>query len=136
MRASRGRRARAGQAADRGALTLGYVVAVPVFLAGLMVIVQAALWYLARQAALAAARQGADAARVLHAPPDAGPIAALAFAKSAASGYLLAPQASDAGSAARTVRVLVRGRVPALIPGVPITVSQSARAPVERFTEP
>jgi hypothetical protein len=132
------RRSRAHRApqADRGALTLGYVIAVPVFLAGLMVIVQAALWYLARQAALAAARQGADAARVLDAPPGAGPSAALAFARSAAPGYLLAPQASAAGSTARTVRVLVRGRVPALIPGVPITVSQSASSPVERFTVP
>ena len=132
----RGRRARPNPDADRGALTLGYVIVVPVFLAGLMVIVQASLWYLARQAALAAARQGADAARVLDAPPGAGPSAALAFARSAASGYLLAPQASDADSSARQVRILVRGRVPALIPGVPITVSQSVRAPVERFTVP
>ena len=41
---------------DLGALTLSYVIIVPVFLAAVMVIVQTSLWYLARQAALAAAR--------------------------------------------------------------------------------
>ena len=58
---------------DRGALTLSYVVIVPVFLLVVMAIAQTSLWYLARQAALAAARQGADAARAQHAPLDAGP---------------------------------------------------------------
>jgi Flp pilus assembly protein TadG len=121
---------------DRGALILSYVIIVPVFLAALMVIVQAALWYLARDAALAAARQGADAARVLHAPPGAGPTAALAFARSAASGYLLQPRATPFGSTPGTVRITVTGRVPGLIPGLPITVSQAAQAPVEKFTTP
>ena len=73
----------------------------PVFLAAVMVIVQTSLWYLARESALAAARQGADAARVLNAPLGAGPSAALAFARSAASGYLLGPAASTAGSSQR-----------------------------------
>ena len=69
MRAIRYRRRGRG---DHGALTLSYVIIVPVFLAAVMVIVQTSLWYLARQAALAAARQGADAARVLNAarPPS------------------------------------------------------------------
>ena len=49
---------------DSGALPLSYVIIVPVFLLALMVITQAAMWFLARSAALAAARQGADAARV------------------------------------------------------------------------
>jgi Flp pilus assembly protein TadG len=120
---------------DAGALTLSYVIIVPLFLAALMAIVQASMWYLARQAALAAARQGADAARVLHAPPGAGRRAALAFAKSAASGYLLDPNAA-AQITATTVQITVSGRVPDLIPGLPITVSQTAVAPVERFTTP
>jgi Flp pilus assembly protein TadG len=121
---------------DRGALTLSYVIIVPVFLAAVMVIVQASLWYLARQAALAAARQGADAARVLDAGPGAGPRAALDFARSAASGYLLGPSATAAGSTATTIQVRVTGRVPALVPGVVISVSQVVQAPVERFTTP
>jgi Flp pilus assembly protein TadG len=121
---------------ERGALILTYVIIVPVFMAALMVIVQGSLWYLAREAALAAARQGADAARVLHAPSGAGQRAALAFARSAASGYLLHPQASELGSTATTVQITVTGGVPALVPGLPITVSQVAQAPVEQFTTP
>ena len=121
---------------DAGALTLSYIIIVPVFLAALMVVVQASMWYLARQAALAAARQGADAARVLNAPAAAGRRAALQFARSAASGYLLDPQASVAGSTATVVQVTVRGHVPDLIPGMVIQVSQVARAAVERFTTP
>ncbi|MGO9078938.1 MAG: TadE/TadG family type IV pilus assembly protein [Streptosporangiaceae bacterium] len=122
--------------ADGGAFTLSYVIIVPVFLAGLMVIVQASVWYLARQAALAAARQGADAARVLDAAPGAGPQTAVSFARSAASGYLLSPAASSAGSTAGTVEVTVTGTVPSLVPGLRLTVRQSAALPVERFTTP
>jgi len=101
-----------------------------------MVIVQASLWYLAREAALAAARQGVDAARVQGAQPGAGVGAALAFARSAASGYLLGPQASPLGSTPSTIQITVSGQVPALVPGLPITVSQVAQAPVEKFTTP
>jgi Flp pilus assembly protein TadG len=117
-------------------MTLSYVIIVPVFLAALMVIVQASMWYLARQAALAAARQGADAARVLHAPAGAGRAAALQFARTAASGYLLNPQATPQGSTATTVQITVSGKVPDLIPGMVISVSQVAQAPVEQFTTP
>jgi Flp pilus assembly protein TadG len=121
---------------DRGALTLSYVVIVPVFLVAVMVIAQASLWYLARQAALAAARQGADAARAQGATLDAGPRAALAFARQSASGYLLGPAATTAGSSPGTVEVTVSGHAPSLVPGVVINVRQVARAPVEQFTTP
>ncbi|SRR6266567_788845 len=132
MRATRYRRHGRG---DRGALTLSYVIIVPVFLLAVMIIAQASLWYLGRQAALAAARQGADAARVVGAPLGAGPRAALAFARSAASGYLLGPSAVSRKSST-TVAITVRGKVPSLVPGVAINVSQVARAPVEQFTTP
>jgi Flp pilus assembly protein TadG len=121
---------------DAGALTLGYVIVVPVFLVSVMATAQASLWFLARQAALAAARQGADAARVPGAVAGGGVRAAIAFARTAAGGYLESPEASAAGSNGRTVQITVRGRVPSLVPGVPIEVSQVARAPVERFTTP
>ncbi len=121
---------------DRGALTLSYVIIVPVFLLAVMVIAQASLWYLARQAALAAAQQGADAARARNAPPGAGPRAALAFARQAASGYLLGPTATTPRSNQQTVEIAVSGHVPSLVPGVVINVKQVARAPREQFTTP
>ncbi len=129
------RRRRRGRG-DLGALTLSYVIIVPVFLAAVMVIVQTSLWYLARQAALAAARQGADAARVLNAPLNSGPSTALAFARTSASGYLLGPMASTAGSSQGTVEVTVTGQAPSLVPGIVIKVTQVARAPVEQLTTP
>jgi hypothetical protein len=119
---------------DRGSLTLSYVIIVPVVLLALMVFTQAALWYLAREAALTAARQGAAAARVQHAPPGAGPRAALAFARAAGAGYLTDPGASAGGSSAETVQITVTGRAPSFVPGLAVSVSQTARAPVERFT--
>ena len=119
---------------DRGALTLSYVIVMPVFLLSLMVIVQAAVWYMARETALAAARQGADAARTAQQPPGRGAQVAVAFARSAAPGFLLAPAASAAGSSASTVMIRVTGRVPSLVPGMVIRVSEVVTAPVERFT--
>jgi TadE-like protein len=118
---------------DRGALTLGYVVIIPVFLAALMVIAQASVWYLARETAIAAARQGADIARTARTPPGQGAAAAVAFASQAAPGFLLRPSASAAGSSAQTVRITVTGHVPSLVPGMVITVTEVVTAPVERF---
>jgi Flp pilus assembly protein TadG len=119
---------------DDGALTLSYVIIIPVFLAGIMVIVQASVWYLARETAIGAARQGADVARTAHPPPGRGAEAAIVFARQAAPGFLLEPSASAAGSSAATVRIRVTGRVPSLVPGMMLTVSEVVTAPVERFT--
>jgi hypothetical protein len=125
---------RKGARGDAGALTLSYLIVIPAFLAGVMVIVQACVWYLARETAIAAARQGADVARTAQPPPGRGAAAAVAFASQAAPGFLLGPSASAAGRSAQTVRITVRGRVPSLVPGMVITVSEVVTAPVERFT--
>jgi len=128
------RRAGSSLRRDHGALTLSYIVLIPVFLAGIMMIVQACVWYLARETAIAAARQGADVARTAHPPPGSGAAAAVIFARKAAPGFLLGPSASAAGSSAVTVRITVTGRVPSLVPGMVIKVSEVVTAPVERFT--
>jgi Flp pilus assembly protein TadG len=125
---------RLGVRQEEGALTLGYVIIVPVFLTAIMVIVQASVWYLARETAIAAARQGADVARTAHPPPGEGIAAAIIFASQAAPGFLLLPSASAAGSSAQTVRITVSGQVPSLVPGMVITVREAVTAPVERFT--
>lgn len=107
---------------------------IPVFLASIMVIVQACVWYLARETAIAAARQGADIARTAQRPPGSGAAAAVAFARRAAPGFLLAPAATTSGSSAATIRIVVTGRVPSLVPGLVLTVRETVTAPVERFT--
>jgi len=108
----------------------------PAFLLAIMMMIQASFWYLARQTALAAARQGVDAARAQNAPLSAGPRAAVAFAQSAGARYLLGPSATDLGSTAQTVQIQVTGHVVSFIPGVHWQISQVAQAPVEQFTTP
>jgi hypothetical protein len=118
---------------DTGALTLTYVVVLPCVLLFIMVMVQASFWFLARDAALAAARQGADAARAYGASPAAGPGAALAFARQAGDGYLLDPAASSGGSTGTTISITVRGHVPSFVPGVVVRIKETVQAPLERF---
>ncbi|MBO0822363.1 MAG: pilus assembly protein [Actinobacteria bacterium] len=118
---------------DSGALILGYVAVLPFVFVFLMVIIQGAFWFLAREAALAAARQGADAARTLEASRTAGSTAAVAFARAAGSGYLLDPRAETRGSNNATVSITVTGHVPSFVPGLVVSVSETARVPVEEF---
>lgn len=124
--------------ADResGALTLGYVIVFPAFLFAVMAVAQITFWYLANQTALAAARQGVDAARELNAPAGAGPQAALSFAQRAGSGYLSSVTASAAGSTPQTIQIRVKGHAPSIVPGFIIGVNEVAQGPVERFTTP
>lgn len=118
---------------DRGALILSYVAVLPFVFLFLMVVIQAAFWFLARDAALAAARQGADAARAFNAPRTAGPAAALAFARAAGAGYLQNPSATADGSSNATVSITVSGYVPSFVPGLRVNVSETAQAPAEEF---
>jgi hypothetical protein len=118
---------------DRGALTLSYVAVMPFVFLLIMVLIQASFWFLARNAALAAARQGADAARALHATRAEGPRAALAFARQAGPGYLEDPEASAAASSGPTISITVSGHVPSFVPGLVVTVSETVQAPAEQF---
>lgn len=118
---------------DGGALTLSYVVVLPVVFLFLMSVIQASFWFLARDAALAAARQGADAARAVGSSLTAGQSTALGFARQAGSGYLMNPSAAVRHSNATTISVTVAGRVPSFVPGLTVRVSETVQAPVEEF---
>lgn len=118
---------------DRGALTLSYVAILPFVFVVVMTLIQTSLWFLARNAALAAARQGVDAARAFDASRPAGPAAALAFARQAGHGYLEEPQASEVGSTSTTISITVSGHVPSFVPNLVLSVSETAQGPVEGF---
>jgi Flp pilus assembly protein TadG len=133
MTPDEGRASRWRDDRDRGALTLSYVAVLPFVFVLIMVVIQASLWFLARNAALAAARQGADAARAFQASRAAGPAVALAFAHQAGQGYLEDPQATAAGSTSTTISITVSGHVPSFVPGVVISVSETVQAPAETF---
>src|SRR5215469_12529762 len=119
---------------DSGAVTLSYVIIVPVFLLAILVVVQASVLYLAKQTALAAARHGADVARTTKPPAgaSAGAAAAIAFARSAGPGFLTGVSAKSRGTLT-TVTVTVSGRAFSLIPGRPFPIREVVTAPVERF---
>ncbi|WP_395110239.1 TadE/TadG family type IV pilus assembly protein [Actinomadura sp. SCN-SB] len=121
---------------DRGSVTLEVVILAPGILLLLAVILQAAWWYMARSAAHAAAAEGVRAARILGAPPGAGADAARRFAADVAAGQLRQVTADTSGSDATTVAVTVRAQAPTFLPGFDLGVSQTVRAPRERFTVP
>ncbi|WP_243719776.1 TadE family protein [Actinomadura sp. KC06] len=121
---------------DRGSITLETVIAVPVALLAVMLIINAALWYHARNTALAAAQEGVRTARAYGANPAQADATALAFARSNGEGFLQSPSVDTSGSTTTTIVVRVRGTAVSLVPGLHLEVNQVARGPVERFTTP
>ncbi len=128
-----GQKAARAHRGDRGALSLTYVVILPVFFLFLMGVIQASFWFLARDAALAAARQGADAARITGSSLTAGHSEAMTFAHEVGSGYLLGPSAVVRRVDAATISVTVDGHVPSFVPGLSVSVHETVQAPVEVF---
>lgn len=126
---------RSGSPPDRGSATLEIAILGPAILLLVFAIVQAALWFYARNLALAAAQEGADAARGYQSSSDAGVTRAQAFLRRAAGDSLQAVTVSASGSTATTVRIEVHGHSLSVFPGLQgPSVTQSAQAPVERFT--
>lgn len=121
---------------DRGVVTLENVILAPALLVVLAIATQATWWYMARNAAHAAAQEGVRAARAKDAAPQAGPRTALQFLTDTTAGELTNPTADTAGTTAATVAITVRGDVPSFIPGLHLTVAQTARGPREIFTNP
>jgi Flp pilus assembly protein TadG len=120
---------------DHGAITLETVIAVPVLLTAVLGTVNAALWYHARNIALASAQEGVRIARA-YGSHNNGAATAISFAHSTGDGFLLSPTAETSGSNATTVVIRVTGQSVSLIPFVHTKVSQVARGPREKFTTP
>ncbi len=118
--------------ADAGALTLSYVIVFPAVLIALLFIVQAALYFMAHNLALAAAQQGADVAREYNSTDGAGSAAALSMIRQDGSG-MLETERAVATRNGTTVAVTVSGQAWSLIPGLPVSVSETVQEPVERF---
>jgi Flp pilus assembly protein TadG len=118
--------------ADSGALTLSYVIVFPAVLIALLFIVQAALYFMAHNLALAAAQQGADVAREYNSTDGAGSASALSLIRQDGSGMLEAERAV-ATRTATTVTVTVSGQAWSLVPGIPVTVNETVQEPIERF---
>jgi Flp pilus assembly protein TadG len=118
-----------------GSATLEIVVLFPAVLLAIFGLVQGALYYHARDVALAAATDGLTAARSRDGTADEGRRAAVAFLSRAGGEHVLPSSAVRSERSATTATVTVSGHAMSLVPGVPgWAVEQSASGPVERFT--
>ena len=100
-------------------------------------LIQGALYYHARDVALAAATDGLTAARARTGSSSEGREVASTFLQRAGGDDVLQGASVTAERTATTATVTVTGRTLSLVPGLPgWTVSQSASGPVERFTRP
>ncbi len=119
-------------------MTLSLAVVFPTVLFLVLLVVQGAMWWYARQVALVAAREGVDAGRLQGAAADpvkddAARRQAESFLRregSVVDSYTVTTDGSTAGLIQVTVVVVPRF----LIPGVPTpALTQHASAPRERF---
>ena len=120
---------------ERGAVALEFAILFPLVLVLTFGGVQVAFWFQARAMCQAAAQAGVRASRVLGAPAGAGTDAAYAYLKNTAGDTVGAAQVSESPT---PTAVSVRCSGTALqvmpLPGLPLSVAQSAAAGREQFT--
>jgi Flp pilus assembly protein TadG len=120
---------------ERGSATLEIAVLFPAVLFATFALIQGALYYHARDVALAAATDGLTAARARTGSGEEGRQVASSFLERAGGRDVLLGSSVTAVRTATTATVTVTGRTLSLVPGLPgWSVSQSASGPVERFT--
>ncbi|MEH0424720.1 TadE/TadG family type IV pilus assembly protein [Streptomyces sp. B21-083] len=121
---------------DRGDTSIQMAIVFPFVLLATVAVIQASMWYYARQIALTAAREGLTAARAYESSPATGAARARDVLGRVA-GDSLRGYSVTAGSDGQRVRVQVSGTSLSMIPGVGgLQVTQSASGPVERWTVP
>lgn len=121
---------------DRGEAAVQMAIIFPFVLLATIAVVQASMWYYARQIALTAAREGLTAARSYQSGPGDGAAQARDVLGRTA-GDSLRSYSVAATSDGQRVRVEVSGTAVSMIPGIAgLQISQSASGPVERWTIP
>jgi Flp pilus assembly protein TadG len=122
---------------DRGSSSVEFAILFPIIVALLFAGPQLALWYLAREAADAAAHAGARAAGVAGAAGGAGQKAAEEYLARLGTGTITRYSVVEQDTAT-TVSVHVTAEVPNVIPlpGFSPTVDVTVVRGTERFTTP
>ncbi|WP_369383255.1 TadE/TadG family type IV pilus assembly protein [Streptomyces sp. cg36] len=119
---------------DRGDTSIQIAIVFPFVLLATLAVIQASMWYYARQIALTAAREGLTAARSYQSTPADGAAQARHVLERTA-GDSLRGYSVAASSDGQRVRIRVSGTALSMIPGVPgLHIRQSASGPVERWT--
>jgi Flp pilus assembly protein TadG len=122
---------------DRGEESIQMAIVFPVVILLTITVVQASMWYYARNVALTAAREGVAAGRAYQASAGDGAARARDVLDRIADDSLRNPGVSTAGSSGTQVQVTVTGSAPSMLPGLSgLSVSQSASGARERWTTP
>lgn len=122
---------------DDGDTSIQMAIVFPFIILLTIAVVQAGMWYHARNIALTAAREGVTAGRAYQATPGDGAARARETLNRIAGDSLRETGVSTDGSTAATMRVTVTGRAVSLLPGIPgLHISQSASGARERWTTP
>jgi hypothetical protein len=121
---------RRGRPAERAIATIEMAILTPVMLLLVTVSTQAALWQEADHVALAAAQSGVAAGAEVGGSSTTAKGEALSAASQMGSGVLISPGVSVTESGG-LVTVTVTGQSEQLVPGIPVSVSASASAPLE-----
>ncbi|MHB8246067.1 MAG: TadE/TadG family type IV pilus assembly protein [Acidimicrobiales bacterium] len=117
---------------DKGAGSLEMVLVFPVLLVLILAIVQFGLFYEAEHAAISAAEEGAQTARLYGSSAAAGDNAAKSFLHQAAP-TLIQGGVVKVTRSATTARASVTGVVESIVPGLHLHVAATSSAPVEAF---
>jgi hypothetical protein len=115
---------------DTGSSSVAMAIVFPAIALLVLAFAQAAMVAAARNVALASAEEGLRIARARGGTLAQGRAAAADFAHR--EQVLLAPTVT--ASAGTTVEVRVQGRAPSILPGVQLSINESARGARERFT--
>lgn len=118
---------------ERGSATLEAAIVYPVVLLFILLAVNTALWFHARNTAMAAAQEGVRIGRAYGSTPAAGQEAARRFIQKVGGSFLRSATVTVDWSG-DTLAVTVHGEAISLIPPFGVGVEQVARAPVERWT--
>jgi len=118
--------------ADRGVGAVELVITMPALLLAVMLIVQVGLWQHAKHVALAAAQEGARAARQHDATAADGRQRAEAYLAELAP-TILDPRTVTAERTATTATVRVRGEAVSVFPWLGFAVDEASTGSTERF---
>jgi Flp pilus assembly protein TadG len=121
-----------GDKAEDGSSTVEVVIVFPLLILTLMLVFQFAFWYHARHVALAAAEEGARAARVDTGTAAAGAARAERFVRDLGPSVIVNPKVS-ASRNLDVARVEVSGQARNVVPGLRLPIRQVSQGPVERF---
>lgn len=122
-------------ASDAGSAVVELVLLTPLLMILLLTVIQFALWQHARQVLLAAAQEGARAARAQGGTAQDGRARALDYIHQLGPDLVSSP-AVDVNRGVDVVTVRIHGQAVNIVPGLPLVVSATSAGPVERFRAP